>query len=159
MWRRRPPVRPSVGCSRVSATELCLSGITKFCTREYRVTAMRELGLRANVHRDGDRDGPHQRRAGQSVSLRCELCSITCARSTIFPFYFREMLLNFVPSHVKMAEPREIAIRHLKNNLFDLSSRRPSQHFLLRLEVIILLFSLHPQLFMIHCDCFLYKNL
>jgi len=74
----------SVSCSRVSATALCLSGITKFCTREYRVTAMIALGLRANVHRDGDRDASHQRRAGQSVSLRCELCSITCARSTSF---------------------------------------------------------------------------
>jgi hypothetical protein len=46
--------------------------------------AMGELGLRANVHMDGGRDASHQRRAGQSVSLRCELCSITCARSTYF---------------------------------------------------------------------------
>jgi hypothetical protein len=71
----------SVSCSRVSATELCLSGISKFSTREYRVTAKRELGLRANVHSYGDRDASHQRRAGQSVSLLCELCSVTCARS------------------------------------------------------------------------------
>jgi len=84
VWRLSPPVPPSVSCSRVSATELCLSGITKFCTREGRVKAMRELGLRANVHKDGDRDASHQRRAGQSVSLRCELCSITCARNTRF---------------------------------------------------------------------------
>jgi hypothetical protein len=46
------------------------------------VSAMRELGLRANVRSDGDRDALHQRRAGQIVSLRCELSSITCARST-----------------------------------------------------------------------------
>jgi hypothetical protein len=48
------------------------------------VSAMRELGLRANVRSDGDRDALHQRRAGQSVSLRCELSSIMCARSTCF---------------------------------------------------------------------------
>lgn len=159
MWRRRPPVRPSVSCSRVYATERRLSGIKKFCTREYRVAAMRELGLRANVHRDGDRDASHQRRAGQSVSLRCELCSITCARSTYFHstsercYLISSLHTSRSPSHEKLRS----VIR--KITYLTCQDRRASQHFLFRLEVIILLFSLHPQLFMIHCDCFLYNNL
>jgi hypothetical protein len=164
VWRRRHPVRgPSavVEYRRLN----CLSDITKFCTREYRWTAMRELGLRANVRSDGDRDATHQRRAGQSVSLRCELCGITCERSTCFHstseryYLISSLHTSRSPSHEKL---RSVM---WKNNLFDLSSRRASQHFLLRLEVIILLFSLHPHphthppFCLIHCDCFLYKNL
>jgi len=100
-----------------------------------------------------------------SVGLdRAWVCGVNFAVSRVRAVHVfhstseRCYLISFIHTS-RSPEPREIAIRHLKNNLFDLSSRRASQHFLLRLEVIILLFSLHPQLFMIHCDCFLYKNL
>jgi hypothetical protein len=155
MCRRRPPV---LGPSAISATELCLSGISKFCTREYRVTAMGEFGVACKcAHGLWSWLFTSASVWTERESAVWTLQYHVCFHSTSERCY----LISSLP-HVKIAEPREIAIRHLKNNLFDLSSRPANQHFLLRLEVIILLFSLHPQpptLCMIHCDCFLYKNL